>query len=168
LDRAPGCDKAAASGRGSRFPSSSYNGEAQGRSLWWSSGSVILSGHLDRSKTSRRHAPISTGMHSPLASHSGGTKRAYQADELPALQPQQSHSSGGFSPPASAAATSSTFRNVSACNRCRLRKNRCDQRYLFRPVVPQERLSDISHHHSGCRPARPVRKLESDVLVMTQ
>jgi hypothetical protein len=24
--------------------------------------------------------------------------------------------------------TSSSFRNVSACNRCRLRKNRCDQR----------------------------------------
>ncbi|KZF25076.1 hypothetical protein L228DRAFT_265560 [Xylona heveae TC161] len=33
------------------------------------------------------------------------------------------------SPPASAASSiSSSFRNVSACNRCRLRKNRCDQR----------------------------------------
>jgi hypothetical protein len=35
------------------------------------------------------------------------------------------------SPPASSAITSapiSAFRNVSACNRCRLRKNRCDQR----------------------------------------
>jgi hypothetical protein len=29
---------------------------------------------------------------------------------------------------AAAAAASSTFRNVSACNRCRLRKNRCDQK----------------------------------------
>lgn len=28
----------------------------------------------------------------------------------------------------SAAQQSSTFRNVSACNRCRLRKNRCDQK----------------------------------------
>jgi len=26
------------------------------------------------------------------------------------------------------AGQSNTFRNVSACNRCRLRKNRCDQR----------------------------------------
>lgn len=34
-------------------------------------------------------------------------------------------------PAASASATASaasSFRNVSACNRCRLRKNRCDQR----------------------------------------
>lgn len=29
---------------------------------------------------------------------------------------------------ASAGAAASSFRNVSACNRCRLRKNRCDQR----------------------------------------
>jgi hypothetical protein len=29
---------------------------------------------------------------------------------------------------ASAASAASSFRNVSACNRCRLRKNRCDQR----------------------------------------
>lgn len=29
---------------------------------------------------------------------------------------------------ATAAQQSSTFRNVSACNRCRLRKNRCDQK----------------------------------------
>jgi hypothetical protein len=36
------------------------------------------------------------------------------------------HASSGPSPPASGAASS--FRNVSACNRCRLRKNRCDQR----------------------------------------
>jgi hypothetical protein len=28
----------------------------------------------------------------------------------------------------SAAAALSAFRNVSACNRCRIRKNRCDQR----------------------------------------
>lgn len=32
------------------------------------------------------------------------------------------------SPPAALSSSSSNFRNVSACNRCRLRKNRCDQR----------------------------------------
>ena len=32
------------------------------------------------------------------------------------------------SPAAPASSSSSSFRNVSACNRCRLRKNRCDQR----------------------------------------
>ena len=30
--------------------------------------------------------------------------------------------------PNGAGSAASTFRNVSACNRCRLRKNRCDQR----------------------------------------
>jgi hypothetical protein len=32
------------------------------------------------------------------------------------------------SPTAPTASAASSFRNVSACNRCRLRKNRCDQR----------------------------------------
>ena len=31
-------------------------------------------------------------------------------------------------PAASSSSSASSFRNVSACNRCRLRKNRCDQR----------------------------------------
>ncbi|KAH0541452.1 hypothetical protein FGG08_004061 [Glutinoglossum americanum] len=47
------------------------------------------------------------------------------SDEAPAeVTPAQA----GPSPPASAISSSSSFRNVSACNRCRLRKNRCDQR----------------------------------------
>jgi hypothetical protein len=36
--------------------------------------------------------------------------------------------SNGAGPPGGKAGQSSSFRNVSACNRCRLRKNRCDQR----------------------------------------
>jgi hypothetical protein len=35
---------------------------------------------------------------------------------------------GGTAAPSGKAGQSSSFRNVSACNRCRLRKNRCDQR----------------------------------------
>lgn len=66
-------------------------------------------------------------MHSPPTSHGAGIKRAYQSEELPPLQPHQSQSGIGLSPQESSAATSSAFRNVSACNRCRLRKNRCDQ-----------------------------------------
>lgn len=55
-------------------------------------------------------------MHSPTITSTGGIKRAYQADEpLPQI------------PPLTSLAASSAFRNVSACNRCRLRKNRCDQ-----------------------------------------
>ena len=67
-------------------------------------------------------------MQSPSTPHSGAIKRAYQSDELPPLQPLQRRSPAGASPPTTSAAASSAFRNVSACNRCRLRKNRCDQR----------------------------------------
>jgi hypothetical protein len=35
---------------------------------------------------------------------------------------------GGAAGGGGKAGQSSSFRNVSACNRCRLRKNRCDQR----------------------------------------
>ena len=69
-------------------------------------------------------------MHSPLSPHRGGsgTKRPHQSDDLPPPpQPHQSHPSTP-SPPAASAAASAAFRNVSACHRCRLRKNRCDHR----------------------------------------
>jgi hypothetical protein len=44
--------------------------------------------------------------------------------------PDDPDSAKAVSPPQSASSSSavSSFRNVSACNRCRLRKNRCDQR----------------------------------------
>ena len=66
-------------------------------------------------------------MNSPTAGQIGGTKRGYQSDEIPSLHPQSSNASTPPSPPLTSAAASSAFRNVSACNRCRLRKNRCDQ-----------------------------------------
>ena len=68
-------------------------------------------------------------MHSPTASLSAGLKRAYQ-DDLPPIQAQSSSAGAQSpaSPPKTSAAANSAFRNVSACNRCRLRKNRCDQR----------------------------------------
>ena len=50
-----------------------------------------------------------------------GTKRGHDQNELP-------ESIDTNSPPPTSAASVSTFRNVSACNRCRVRKNRCDQR----------------------------------------
>jgi len=52
-----------------------------------------------------------------------GTKRAYQADESISA----SDKTAPASPPQNTASATSAFRNVSACNRCRVRKNRCDQ-----------------------------------------
>lgn len=56
-----------------------------------------------------------------------GGKRARLSPEP---QPQPHLSSTETSPPSptSSSQAASAFRNVSACNRCRLRKNRCDQR----------------------------------------
>lgn len=69
-------------------------------------------------------------MNSPPSFSTGGTKRPYHSDEQPSpIQPGESHATtSALSPPLTSAAASSAFRNVSACNRCRLRKNRCDQR----------------------------------------
>ncbi|KAH0839001.1 hypothetical protein AYO21_11657 [Fonsecaea monophora] len=61
---------------------------------------------------------------------SAGHKRAFPADE-PLHQPPQDGAAAASTnspPPLSAASATSAFRNVSACNRCRIRKNRCDQR----------------------------------------
>lgn len=70
---------------------------------------------------------------SPISPTSLGRKRSYPAPDVhpdPAtqIQPPPSSRDGPGNPPSSSAASSSSFRNVSACNRCRLRKNRCDQR----------------------------------------
>ena len=62
-------------------------------------------------------------MNNPIA-YGSGLKRAYQSDEP---QAYQSNSTATNSPPLSSASATSAFRNVSACNRCRVRKNRCDQ-----------------------------------------
>ena len=61
-----------------------------------------------------------------VSPQSVGLKRAYPADDIP-LQPQQDNTATNSPPPNSAASATSAFRNVSACNRCRVRKNRCDQ-----------------------------------------
>lgn len=42
--------------------------------------------------------------------------------------PPDGHKPPSPSVSSASSAAASTFRNVSACNRCRLRKNRCDQR----------------------------------------
>lgn len=64
---------------------------------------------------------------SPENHSSGGTKSPKSIEELEILGPPATlggkDSTGGGK-----AGQSSSFRNVSACNRCRLRKNRCDQR----------------------------------------
>lgn len=60
----------------------------------------------------------------PTTSPSAGTKRAYQPDED--QQPPDKNASGANHQ--SSASVTSAFRNVSACNRCRVRKNRCDQK----------------------------------------
>lgn len=51
-----------------------------------------------------------------------GTKRAHPEDEA-----TNEKAEPAILPPSSTAAATSAFRNVSACNRCRVRKNRCDQ-----------------------------------------
>lgn len=58
---------------------------------------------------------------------SAGIKRAYQPDDK-LSQPHQDPYPPSASPPLNSASATSAFRNVSACNRCRVRKNRCDQR----------------------------------------
>lgn len=70
---------------------------------------------------------------SPISPTSLGRKRSHPPPDLPsdaaaAAQTQQPTRDGPSNPSVSASSSSSSFRNVSACNRCRLRKNRCDQR----------------------------------------
>jgi hypothetical protein len=61
-----------------------------------------------------------------------GIKRSLEVSSHEADLPSPSESSTASvkpaSPTAPTASAASSFRNVSACNRCRLRKNRCDQR----------------------------------------
>ncbi|KAF2874624.1 fungal-specific transcription factor domain-containing protein [Massariosphaeria phaeospora] len=63
-----------------------------------------------------------TGLKRTLDESSTGRDGAPPHDSAPAKPASPTASA------ASSSAASSTFRNVSACNRCRLRKNRCDQR----------------------------------------
>ncbi|KAL5338481.1 fungal-specific transcription factor domain-containing protein [Aspergillus crustosus] len=67
----------------------------------------------------------------PISPTAGGRKRPHAVAEsapvLPDLLGQQHHPPNELAAPTSAT-NSSSFRNVSACNRCRQRKNRCDQR----------------------------------------
>jgi hypothetical protein len=61
-----------------------------------------------------------------------GIKRSLEVSsheaDLPSPSDASTPSVKPASPTAPAASAASSFRNVSACNRCRLRKNRCDQR----------------------------------------
>ncbi|PYH96721.1 hypothetical protein BO71DRAFT_481830 [Aspergillus ellipticus CBS 707.79] len=75
---------------------------------------------------------------SPPSPASIGRKRPHPSTEPapvpsePSAQSQQPPTGDGpvnlSSAPSASASNSSSFRNVSACNRCRLRKNKCDQR----------------------------------------
>jgi Fungal specific transcription factor domain/Fungal Zn(2)-Cys(6) binuclear cluster domain len=65
-------------------------------------------------------------MNSPPIIPTSGTKRSYPSDEN-SPSPHTSQSNAGPTSPLSIAAANSAFRNVSACDRCRKRKNRCDQ-----------------------------------------
>ncbi|RMZ46020.1 hypothetical protein AFCA_001119 [Aspergillus flavus] len=69
---------------------------------------------------------------SPASPTSIGRKRPRPPTEPSSIHPESlaqshQHTPANVSSTASAS-NSSSFRNVSACNRCRLRKNRCDQR----------------------------------------
>ncbi|KAE8348529.1 fungal-specific transcription factor domain-containing protein [Aspergillus coremiiformis] len=68
---------------------------------------------------------------SPASPTSTGRKRPYSVTDPASIQPEplaQSQRHAPASASAASASNHSSFRNVSACNRCRLRKNRCDQR----------------------------------------
>ncbi|KAJ5154870.1 uncharacterized protein N7500_010309 [Penicillium coprophilum] len=71
---------------------------------------------------------------SPLSPVSSGKKRPHPSDTPPTQTDPATNSSAPAAVPSTSPAHStvtpsaSSFRNVSACNRCRLRKNRCDQR----------------------------------------
>ncbi|KAJ5901645.1 hypothetical protein N7495_002173 [Penicillium taxi] len=65
---------------------------------------------------------------SPKSPVSSGRKRPHPSTETTHIDPAISTTSDVPKPAAPVASASSSFRNVSACNRCRLRKNRCDQR----------------------------------------
>ncbi|KAJ5774968.1 hypothetical protein N7457_009864 [Penicillium paradoxum] len=72
---------------------------------------------------------------SPLSPVSSAKKRPHPSNDPPtqgdaATNPAPNLSAPAVSStsPAHSTPTASSFRNVSACNRCRLRKNRCDQR----------------------------------------
>ena len=90
-------------------------------------------------------------MTSITASPPGGLKRAYPGEDLSANQPMQ-ESARPSSPPQSSASATSAFRNVSACNRCRIRKNRCDQR------LPA--CSTCEKAHQRCVGYDPITKRE--------
>ncbi|KAJ5091242.1 hypothetical protein NUU61_006112 [Penicillium alfredii] len=70
---------------------------------------------------------------SPLSPLSSGKKRPHPSSSTPPTHadPAAAKASAPTAIPSASPAhstASSSFRNVSACNRCRLRKNRCDQR----------------------------------------
>ena len=83
---------------------------------------------------------------SPSLADSSRKKRSHPSDETTSTQPGPATSNTSrdvpnssaptaihsaspvINPTTAASSASSSFRNVSACNRCRLRKNRCDQR----------------------------------------
>ncbi|KAE8144658.1 positive regulator of purine utilization [Aspergillus avenaceus] len=65
---------------------------------------------------------------SPVSPTSIGRKRPHPSAESSSGKPEPSARPQQTNPPSASSASNSSFRNVSACNRCRLRKNRCDQR----------------------------------------
>lgn len=73
----------------------------------------------------KRPRQSSTDKESPTSLSAGGAASPTGA-EAPASDAGGTSGAGGSA--ASKVGQSSNFRNVSACNRCRLRKNRCDQK----------------------------------------
>jgi Fungal specific transcription factor domain/Fungal Zn(2)-Cys(6) binuclear cluster domain len=79
--------------------------------------------HLNAEQCALNHP-----MNSPTATQSSGTKRPLPSDDHDSSPTHQPHLPDlGATSPLSTIAANSAFRNVSACDRCRKRKNRCDQ-----------------------------------------
>ncbi|MCJ1284660.1 Fungal specific transcription factor [Xylographa opegraphella] len=102
-----------------------------------------------------------------------GTKRARQPDSPRAFTPpsEQSQSQSQSSAPSVSSthgASASSFRNVSACNRCRSRKNKCDQNLPHCTSCEKARVKCVGYDPTTKRqiPRAYVYYLESRVAYL--
>lgn len=75
-----------------------------------------------------RHSPPEDVSPSPVTTATTATVTATSKVNAHSNAHSNATSNANALAAATSAGQSSSFRNVSACNRCRLRKNRCDQR----------------------------------------
>jgi hypothetical protein len=101
---------------------SSYKAEREGTRRAWDTAYGVKSSTKDKQAKGRQ-------MDSAQQAPGYPSKRVkYGSPELDTDEVAEAVAVAGPSAGGKKEATASSFRNVSACNRCRLRKNRCDQK----------------------------------------